>query len=57
MGLHIGSSDTVIIYLAEKAYKLQLYAEPDVFDGIPLLSSQGYYLKDINDIYLTIKEE
>lgn len=54
------------IYLGETKYKLivggdicdmQIYSPIPITNGIRLLSSDDYILKDINGLYLTTKKE
>lgn len=54
------------IYLGETKYKIiadgkvcsmQVYSPTPITNGIRLLSSDDYTLKDMNNIYLTVKKE
>ena len=56
MALYLGS-DKIQIYLDGILYKLNLYSEKPITNGILLLSSDGYVLKDVNELYLTTKKE
>lgn len=59
MGLYLGSSEKLKINLNSVIYKLNLYSEStgSVVEGIMLLSSEGYMLKDINGLYLTVESD
>lgn len=56
MALYLGSEKVKII-LNNVVYNLNLYSEKPIYNGILLLSSDGYVLKDINELYLTAKED
>ena len=55
MALYLGS-DKVRININGIVYDLNLYSEVAILDGLKLLTSEGYVLKDINDLFLTAKE-
>lgn len=55
MALYLGS-DEVDINLGGILYRLNLFSEIPITNGVLLLSSDGYVLKDLNGIYLTAKE-
>ena len=57
MALYLGNSEKLKIILDGKAYKINLYSEVPTTNGIKLLSSDGYILKDINGLFITSKEE
>lgn len=57
MALHLGSYENLIVNLAGVAYNIQFYTELPITNGVRLISSDNYILKDINGIYLTAKEE
>ena len=56
MALFLGNSQ-VKIALEDKKFSLNLYSPTPITNGIRLLSSEGYILKDANGLYLTAKEE
>lgn len=56
MALHLGSSEKLKINLNGVVYNLNLLFEAPMENGIRLLSSEGFFLKDSNELYLTIKE-
>lgn len=55
MALYLGNSK-VKINLNDIVYCLNLASTPPITNGIKLLSSDGYILKDINGLYLIAKE-
>lgn len=55
MALYLGN-DKVKINLGNTKFCLNLFAEIPMLNGISLLSSEGYTLKDSNGLYLTAKE-
>lgn len=55
MALYLGSNK-VKINLDGVAYYLNLYSTTAIVNGIALLSSDDYILKDSNGLYLTAKE-
>ena len=56
MALYIGG-EKVKINLDGVAYYLNLYSVIPITNGIRLLSSDGYILKDDSGLYITTKEE
>lgn len=56
MILHLGNSEELKINLNGIAYILNLLYETPIESGIKLLSSDGFILKDSNELYLTIRE-
>ena len=56
MALYLGSSEKLKINLNNITYYLNLFSETPITNGIRLLSSDGYTLKDSNGLYLTFKE-
>lgn len=56
MALYLGSSDKLKININNVAYYLNLFSNIPITNGIRLLSSEGYMLKDSNGLYLTTKE-
>jgi hypothetical protein len=57
MALYLGSSEKLQINLNGISYYLNFFSENPITNGIRLLSSDGYILKDSNGLYLTFKEE
>lgn len=57
MALYLGSSEKLKINVNNIAYYLNLFSEKPITNGIRLLSSDGYILKDSNGLYLTFKED
>ena len=55
MALFLGN-DKVKINLNNVVYCLNLFSEELILNGIMLLSSDNYILKDSNGVYLTAKE-
>lgn len=55
MALYLGN-DKVRINLDNIAYHLNLFSAMPILNGVILLSSDNYTLKDINGLYLTAKE-
>jgi hypothetical protein len=55
MALYLGE-DKVKINLNGIAYYLNLFSMSPITNGIRLLSSENYILKDSNGLYLTTKE-
>jgi hypothetical protein len=56
MALYLGSSEELKINLDGVAYCVKLLLETPIENGIRLLSSEGFFLKDSSGLYLTIKE-
>ena len=48
--------DKIKINLDNVVYSLNLLSEIPITNGIRLLSSEGYILKDSNGLYITTKE-
>lgn len=57
MALYLGNSEKLKINLDGIVYYLNLFSETPITNGVRLLSSEGYILKDSNGLYVTIKEE
>lgn len=55
MALYIGENK-IKIRLNNTLYSLKLFSEIPITNGIRLLSSEGYILKDSSGLYLTTKE-
>lgn len=56
MALYLGGSDKLKINLNSILYHLNLYSLAPITNGVMLLSSDDYMLKDSNGLYLTAKE-
>ena len=56
MALYLGNNK-IKINLNNVIYSLKLFSETPIVNGIKLLSSEGYILKDSNGLYLTAKED
>lgn len=57
MALHLGSSEKIKIIQGGTLIRFNIYSINIVTNGVRLLSSEDYILKDSNDIYLTAKED
>lgn len=57
MALHLGSSENLKVHLDDIVYYLNIYSETPITNGVRLLSSENYILKDSNGTYLTTKED
>lgn len=57
MALYLGSSEKLKININNVTHYLNLFFEAPITNGIRLLSSDGYILKDSNGLYITTKEE
>lgn len=57
MALYLGSSEKLQININNIKYYLNLFSKTPITNGIRLLTSNGYILKDSNGLYLTTKEE
>jgi hypothetical protein len=55
MALYLGGSK-VKINLGGVVYRLNLFTATPITNGVRLLSSDDYILKDINKLYLTTKD-
>ena len=55
MALYLGN-DKITINLNDVMYLLNIYSSELIINGILLLSSDDYILRDINGLYLTAKE-
>lgn len=56
MALYLGNSGKLNINLAGAVHHLNFFSSTIIFNGIQLLSSDNYILKDLNGLYLTVKE-
>lgn len=56
MGLYLGSSEKLNISIANTVCSLIIPSAIPILNGIMLLSSDGYILKDSTGTYLTAKE-
>lgn len=57
MALYLGNSEKLKINLNSVVYYLNFFSTTPITNGIRLLSSDEYILKDSNNLYLTFKEE
>lgn len=57
MALYLGNSEKLKININGVVYCLNLLFEEPVEYGIRLLSSDGLFLKDVNELYLTINNK
>ena len=56
MSLYLGNSEKLKINLNNVIYRFMLFSKNPITNGIRLLSSDNYILKDSNGLYLTIKD-
>lgn len=56
MALYLGRYKKKL-YMGSVPYCLNLFSEIPITNGVRLLSSEGYILKDLNGLYLTAKED
>lgn len=56
MALYLGS-DKVKINLENIICHLNLFSTPPITNGVRLLSNDNYILKDLNNLYVTSKED
>lgn len=56
MALYLGN-EKIKINLDSIVYYLNIFSETPITNGIRLLSSDRYILKDSNGLYLTFKED
>lgn len=56
MSLYLGNSKKLKVNLNNIIYRFKLFSENPITNGIRLLSSDNYILKDSNGLYLTIKD-
>ena len=56
MSLYIGKEKRKI-NLNGITYIVQLISQTPIVNNVMLLSSEGYILKDSNELYLTVKED
>lgn len=57
MALYLGNSNKLKVYLDNTLYNINLFSIIPILNGVKLLSSDDYILKDINGLYLTAKED
>jgi hypothetical protein len=57
MALYLGNSEKLKFNLSGAVYNLNLFSTTPITNGVRLLSSDNYILKDSNGIYLTTKEK
>jgi hypothetical protein len=56
MALYLGNSEKLKININNAIYYLNLFSTTPITNGVRLLSSENYILKDSNGLYLTSKE-
>lgn len=56
MALYLGSSGKQKVILNGVLYRLNFFSTTSITNGIRLLSSDNYILKDENGLYLTVEE-
>jgi hypothetical protein len=56
MALYLGDSEKLKVYLDGVEYTFNIFSTTLILNGVLLLSSEGYILKDSNGLYLTAKE-
>lgn len=57
MALYLGNGEKLKITINNVKYYLNLISKIPITNGVRLLTSNGYILKDSNGLYLTAKEE
>jgi hypothetical protein len=57
MALYLGNSSKLKLNLNKITYNIDLFTTTLILNGIRLLSSDNYILKDSNGLYLTTKED
>ena len=56
MAIYLGNSEKMKINLDGVVYNLRILSQAPIANYIRLLSSEGYMLKDSQELYLTAKE-
>lgn len=56
MALYLGN-EKIQLHIGDMMCILNLYSSTLIINGIKLLSSENYVLKDVNGLYLTAKED
>lgn len=56
MALYLGSNEKCKLVLANTKHRLNVFSTKTILNGIKLMSSDRYVLKDSNGVYLTVKE-
>lgn len=57
MRVYLGDSGKLYVHLGKERRTLDLYTIISIVNGIRLMSSEPYYLRDENGNQLTVKEE
>lgn len=57
MALYIGNSKKLKFILGGHLFNMNFFTSQPITNGIRLLSSEGYVLKDSKGLYLTSKKE
>ena len=53
MALYLGNSK-VKVNINGVAYRFNLYADPPITNGLRLLTSEDFVIKDVNGVYITV---
>lgn len=56
MGLYLGSNRQKL-QINNAVVSMHIYSSTPITNGIVLMSSNNYMLKDINGLFLTVKED
>lgn len=56
MALYFGNSGKLKLFSNNILYRFMILTEAPIVNGVKLLSSDNFILKDSNGLYLTIKE-
>lgn len=57
MALYLGNSEKLKVFSNYLVYNFNLFSEKPIINGIRLLSSDNYILKDSDGLYLIPKED
>jgi hypothetical protein len=56
MAIYLGGSEKLQVNIDDVKYFFKQFSEILITNGVRLLSSENYILKDSNDVYITAKE-
>ena len=56
MALYLGNSDKLKVMIDGVVYRFNLFSKTPITNGIRLLSSDDFTLKDSKGLYLTVEE-
>lgn len=56
MGLYLGSNKQKL-QINNAVVSMHIYSSTPITNGIVLMSSNNYILKDVNGLFLTVKED